>query len=78
MTIQRVNEVHPNKNADEYCQEKPFHAHQQTLIFGWWSKAILLWSLTNPIIVDGRNLPSHEEMRKLDLTYLSIDRPSVS
>jgi hypothetical protein len=30
-----------------------------------------------PIIVDGRNLLSPEEMRKLDFTYLSIGRPDV-
>ena len=34
-------------------------------------------SLRYPIIVDGRNLLSPEEMRKLDFTYLSIGRPDV-
>jgi hypothetical protein len=33
--------------------------------------------LRYPIIVDGRNLLSPEEMRKLDFTYLSIGRPDV-
>src|ERR1035438_1236823 len=33
--------------------------------------------LRYPIIVDGRNLLSLEEMRKLDFTYLSIGRPDV-
>lgn len=32
-------------------------------------------SLRCPIIVDGRNLLSPEEMRKLDFIYLSISRP---
>ena len=34
-------------------------------------------SLRYPIIVDGRNLLSPEEMRRLDFTYLSIGRPDV-
>ena len=34
-------------------------------------------SLRYPIIVDGRNLLSPEEMRKLYFTYLSIGRPDV-
>jgi UDPglucose 6-dehydrogenase len=34
-------------------------------------------SLRYPIIVDGRNLLSPAEMRKLDFTYLSIGRPDV-
>jgi hypothetical protein len=33
--------------------------------------------LRHPIIVDGRNLLSPEEMRKLDFTYLTIGRPDV-
>jgi hypothetical protein len=33
--------------------------------------------LRHPIIVDGRNLLSPEEMRKPDFTYLSIGRPDV-
>lgn len=33
--------------------------------------------LRYPIIVDGRNLLSPEEMRKLDFNYLSIGRPDV-
>jgi UDPglucose 6-dehydrogenase len=34
--------------------------------------------LRYPIIVDGRNLLSPEEMRKLDFNYLSIGRPDVT
>ena len=34
-------------------------------------------SLRYPIIVDGRNLLSQEEMRKLDFNYLSMGRPDV-
>ena len=34
-------------------------------------------SLCYPIIVDGRNLFSPDEMRELDFTYLSIGRPDV-
>jgi len=34
-------------------------------------------SLRYPIIIDGRNLLSPEEMRRLEFTYLSIGRPDV-
>lgn len=81
---ERAQEVLPSRNL--LFVNSPYEAAEGAdalLILTEWNEfknldyARIRRSLHYPIIVDGRNLLSPEEMRALDFIYLSIGRPDV-